>query len=776
MSIRPSPILRQLASLSSRPRIQLQTKPWICRQCQQSRPLLQRRSYASQPADDPSFTSIVDVQPQLVRVGGKKHGWGLLVLAVIPITAFALGSWQVQRLGWKTELIARFEDRLVRDPLPLPPSIDPAAIKDFDYRRVYATGKFRHDQEMLIGPRLLDGNDGYMVVTPLERQFEGYSGNTKILICRGWIPKDKANQRTRPEGLPQGEVTVQGLLREPWKKNMFTPENKPEQGAFYFPDVQQMADLTGSQPVWIEETMKPDLVESYDREAKGIPIGRPAEVNLRNNHTQYIFTWYSLAAATSVMLWMVIKKPSSRAARRVRQSGQWLRQRNDLGPDATRLARRSPLQSSATSLAAVLNDEDSPPRLGEYTSHRRDVDQAVFTLPKLPAKRHAKRHRVPPVLQGLHQPPPDAGLLPSISTEEAQVFLSTSRSSKPAPISVLTDDANPAVIQQEPKTSAEATQEPSEKRSRRNIWTEQETDDLLAGVSRFGIGNWKKILLCSDYQFHKRTAVDLKDRFRVCRPDAYGGARKTRKAKRVSSEEAATTETSKRPKLAEKTAPESVAEVETQPKQAGSMEQTLWKAQRRPRRNFMDEEDEALLRGFREQGPSWVSICKDEAFREHGRTPTDLRDRLRTRFPEKYAQAGLASRPAVPKPAKRTRATREDSEKPAEPSQTTSTQAATSKDSQPALPNDRLERTSSRTGPAYSLPLPSIGDDALSNFGYPDDDEDADPIVLDRSIMDWANSNMTQLNRPSHPQVSDSLPFPGIDPLVTLKLPKPGFF
>ncbi|KAG9870945.1 hypothetical protein KCV05_g23254, partial [Aureobasidium melanogenum] len=39
-----------------------------------------------------------------------------------------------------------------------------------------------------------------------------------------------------------------------------------------------------------------------------------------------------------------------------------------------------------------------------------------------------------------------------------------------------------------------------------------------------------------------------------------------------------------------------------------------------------------------------------------------------------------------------------------------------------------------------------------------------------------ANSNMTQLNRPSHPQVSDSLPFPGIDPLVTLKLPKPGFF
>lgn len=35
----------------------------------------------------------------------------------------------------------------------------------------------------------------------------------------------------------------------------------------------------------------PDMLESYRREPKGIPIGRAAAVNLRNNHTQYIFTW-----------------------------------------------------------------------------------------------------------------------------------------------------------------------------------------------------------------------------------------------------------------------------------------------------------------------------------------------------------------------------------------------------------------------------------------------------------------------------------------------------
>lgn len=135
--------------------------------------------------------------------------------------------------------------------MPLPPRLDPTAIKDFDYRRVYATGHFRHDQEMLIGPRLHDGTDGYLVITPLEREGEG----STVLVNRGWISKKFKNQKDRPDGLPKGEVTVEGLLREPWKKNMFTPDNNPAKREFYFPDVAQMAALTGSQAVWIEEVM-----------------------------------------------------------------------------------------------------------------------------------------------------------------------------------------------------------------------------------------------------------------------------------------------------------------------------------------------------------------------------------------------------------------------------------------------------------------------------------------------------------------------------------------
>ncbi|EXJ68690.1 uncharacterized protein A1O5_08484 [Cladophialophora psammophila CBS 110553] len=303
-------VLRSLLSRSSAP-------PRPFNRTQSRRLATEKPSTPTNNNED--FVSIVDAPPRLVRIGQKHNKLGIVILSLIPITAFALGTWQIQRLDWKTKLIAKYEDRLVRPPLPLPPRIDPDAIHEFDYRRVYATGWFRHDKEMLIGPRTQDGKDGFMVVTPLERE-----GGSTILVNRGWISKEKRFQVDRdPESLPRGEVTVSGLLREPWKKNLFTPKNQPEIGKFYFPDVNEMAQVVGAEPVWIEETMTPDLLVSYSREAKGIPIGRAPEVNLRNNHLQYIFTWYSLSAATTLMMWMLLKKKPIDKARRVRHVTKW---------------------------------------------------------------------------------------------------------------------------------------------------------------------------------------------------------------------------------------------------------------------------------------------------------------------------------------------------------------------------------------------------------------------------------------------------------------------
>lgn len=182
----------------------------------------------------------------------------------------------------------------------------------------------------------------------------------------------------------------------------------------------------------------------------------------------------------------------------------------DSAPDAARATRQAASQPSSASLAAVLNDVDDITIGNPSSSRAREAnEQAIFTLPELPVKRGIRRPRtrVPPVLQGLHQPPPDAGILPSMSTEDGQSKLKAipSRSF---------DHIRPSspIAVSEASISATSTVEPAPRPCKRNKWSEEETAMLLIGVTRFGIGSWKKILLCPDYQFETRTASDLKDR------------------------------------------------------------------------------------------------------------------------------------------------------------------------------------------------------------------------------------------------------------------------
>ncbi|KAF3912662.1 hypothetical protein ABW21_db0202553 [Orbilia brochopaga] len=304
----------------------------VCPSCtRRLRILHPLRKFASQPGDSPAFTSALDLPPRLVRTNSRHRPLGLVILALIPLTAFALGTWQIQRLNWKTALVARCEDNLSRSPLPLPPVLDISQLPAFDYRRVVTRGVYMHEKEILLGPRLRDGINGYVVITPLDRSLD--HGST-ILVNRGWISKELKDRRKRwknggEQALPSGEVLVEGLLREQGKRNMFTPENKPEKGEWYFPDISEMAAWVGAggggkvQEVLIEETSENTVLGMMGREARGIPIGREAAVNIRNNHFQYIVTWYSLGIATSFMFYMLVRRPPREITRKVRLQKDW---------------------------------------------------------------------------------------------------------------------------------------------------------------------------------------------------------------------------------------------------------------------------------------------------------------------------------------------------------------------------------------------------------------------------------------------------------------------
>lgn len=61
-------------------------------------------------------------------------------------------------------------------------------------------------------------------------------------------------------------------------------------------------------PVYMEQIFEGNLGDVSRYMQNGLPIGRAATVELRNQHAVYAATWFSLSAATSVMLAILIRK------------------------------------------------------------------------------------------------------------------------------------------------------------------------------------------------------------------------------------------------------------------------------------------------------------------------------------------------------------------------------------------------------------------------------------------------------------------------------------
>ena len=160
---------------------------------------------------------------------------------------------------------------------------------------------------MLVGPRVREGAHGVHVVTPFIRE----NGST-VLVDRGFVSNDHVGDLTFQK--EQGEIEILGMLRTSERRNFFTPDNRPEIGKWYWNDVATMTEYAGGptagvQEVFVEQifgmycnlgnfpvlTRPPEghAGEANTRLSKGIPIGRPPTVDLRNSHLSYVITWYA---------------------------------------------------------------------------------------------------------------------------------------------------------------------------------------------------------------------------------------------------------------------------------------------------------------------------------------------------------------------------------------------------------------------------------------------------------------------------------------------------
>ncbi len=223
--------------------------------------------------------------------------WLLILLSIAGVAAFAaLGVWQLQRLSWKIDLIARVEQRVLAAPVPLPartvwPQISDA--KD-SYRRVSASGRFLHDRETLV-QAATDEGPGYWVITPLKMD-----DGTTVLVNRGLVPPDRRDPATRAAGNSAGAVQVVGLMRMTEPKGGFLRTNDPAAGRWYSRDVVAIAAAQGLRDV------APFFIDADATPVPGDwPKGGLTRIRFYNNHLVYALTWFALAlmlAGASVMV------------------------------------------------------------------------------------------------------------------------------------------------------------------------------------------------------------------------------------------------------------------------------------------------------------------------------------------------------------------------------------------------------------------------------------------------------------------------------------------
>lgn len=218
----------------------------------------------------------------------------LTLLALLGLFLFAgfvaLGTWQVYRLAWKRELIARVEQRVHAAPVeaPGPSQWDAVTAASAEYRHVRLRGRFLHDRQTLVWTAT-DLGSGRWVMTPLQ-----LADGSVVLVNRGFAPEDWCGIKGSCAPGPAGEVTLTGLLRlsEP---PGFLRRNDPPRDSWYTRDVAAIARARGLDrvaPYFVDEDAAPGTL---DAGKPAWPQGGLTVIAFPNNHLSYLVTWYLLA-------------------------------------------------------------------------------------------------------------------------------------------------------------------------------------------------------------------------------------------------------------------------------------------------------------------------------------------------------------------------------------------------------------------------------------------------------------------------------------------------
>lgn len=238
--------------------------------------------------------------PSGQRAGSVKFILGMTLLAAVFVGFVLLGNWQVRRYHLKLGIARDIAMRVHAPPVDPPgPAGWPRVLAGHEqYLHVKLHGRFIGSQTLVHGSS--PKGYGYWVMAPL-RTDRGFI----VLVNRGYVAP--ATSGTSPQAniaLPDGEVTIAGLLRPTEPHGGFLRRNRPEKNLWYSRDV---AAIAASDHLPADQ-VAPYYVDADATDESGPPYAGLANVHIYNHSLGYAVTWYLLALGTLLALGILIRE------------------------------------------------------------------------------------------------------------------------------------------------------------------------------------------------------------------------------------------------------------------------------------------------------------------------------------------------------------------------------------------------------------------------------------------------------------------------------------
>lgn len=153
------------------------------------------------------FSGIWQTLPRLVN----RKWWWVTLLVLLGMALLAkLGFWQLDRLEQRRAFNTLVAERYSAPPWDLANEGLPADLAELEWRRVDVQGTLDYAHQIVLTNQPgANGEPGVRLVTPLV-----FDDGRAVLVMRGWVPQDQADEANWPALEEAAGTPVIGLIQE----------------------------------------------------------------------------------------------------------------------------------------------------------------------------------------------------------------------------------------------------------------------------------------------------------------------------------------------------------------------------------------------------------------------------------------------------------------------------------------------------------------------------------------------------------------------------------